>query len=82
MAAGRACVRGGSRGEDQRGPGRDLEAEEITLLASHEFANGLSFSSISSWDHFLFAGTMDSQTQAVLVGAELKFTTGFTGTKQ
>ncbi len=30
----------------------------------------------------LFAGTMDSQTQAVLVGAELKFTTGFTGTKQ
>jgi hypothetical protein len=30
----------------------------------------------------LFAGTMDDQTAAVLVGAELKFTTGFTGTKQ
>ena len=30
----------------------------------------------------LFAGTMDDTTQAALVGAELKFTTGFTGTKQ
>ena len=30
----------------------------------------------------LFAGTMDGQTAAVLVGAEVKFTTGFTGTKQ
>jgi hypothetical protein len=30
----------------------------------------------------LFAGTMDSTTQAVLVGAEIKFTTGFTGIKQ
>ena len=30
----------------------------------------------------LFAGTMDGTTQAALVGAELKFTTGFTGVKQ
>jgi hypothetical protein len=30
----------------------------------------------------LFAGTMDASTQAALVGAELKFTTGFTGIKQ
>jgi hypothetical protein len=30
----------------------------------------------------LFAGTVDGTNQAVLVGAELKFTTGFTGTKQ
>jgi hypothetical protein len=30
----------------------------------------------------LFAGTMNATNQAVLVGAELKFTTGFTGTKQ
>jgi hypothetical protein len=30
----------------------------------------------------VFAGTMDSTTQAALVGAEVKFTTGFTGTKQ
>ncbi|HEY5920053.1 MAG TPA: hypothetical protein VIV11_00220 [Kofleriaceae bacterium] len=30
----------------------------------------------------LFAGQMDGQTAAVLVGAELKFTTGFTGAKQ
>ena len=30
----------------------------------------------------LFAGTMDAQTQAVLVGAEIKFTTGFTGSKE
>jgi hypothetical protein len=30
----------------------------------------------------LFAGTMDGQTAAVLVGAEIKFTTGFTGAKQ
>lgn len=30
----------------------------------------------------LFAGTMDGQTAAVLVGAEVKFTTGFTGEKQ
>jgi hypothetical protein len=30
----------------------------------------------------LFAGTVDGTNQALLVGAELKFTTGFTGTKQ
>jgi hypothetical protein len=30
----------------------------------------------------LFAGQMDGQTAAVLVGAEIKFTTGFTGDKQ
>ena len=30
----------------------------------------------------LFAGQVDGTNQAVLVGAELKFTTGFTGTKQ
>jgi len=30
----------------------------------------------------VFAGQMDGQTQAALVGAEVKFTTGFTGTKQ
>jgi hypothetical protein len=30
----------------------------------------------------LFAGQMDGTTQAALVGAEVKFTTGFTGTKQ
>jgi hypothetical protein len=30
----------------------------------------------------LFAGQMDGTTQAVLVGAEVKFTTGFTGAKQ
>jgi hypothetical protein len=30
----------------------------------------------------LFAGTVDGTNQAVLVGAEVKFTTGFTGTKQ
>jgi hypothetical protein len=29
----------------------------------------------------LFAGTIDSQNQALLVGAEVKFTTGFTGAK-
>ena len=29
----------------------------------------------------LFAGTMDGSTQAELVGAELKITTGFTGSK-
>lgn len=29
----------------------------------------------------LFAGQMDGATQAVLVGAEIKFTTGFTGEK-
>lgn len=30
----------------------------------------------------IFAGTMDSTTQAALVGAEVKFTTGFTGVKE
>ena len=30
----------------------------------------------------LFAGTMNGTDQALLVGAEVKFTTGFTGTKQ
>ncbi|HSD87425.1 MAG TPA: hypothetical protein VLB44_07915 [Kofleriaceae bacterium] len=30
----------------------------------------------------LFAGTVDATNQALLVGAEVKFTTGFTGTKQ
>ena len=30
----------------------------------------------------LFAGTMDNTNQALLVGASVKFTTGFTGTKQ
>jgi hypothetical protein len=30
----------------------------------------------------LFAGQMDGTTQAALVGAEVKFTTGFTGSKQ
>jgi hypothetical protein len=30
----------------------------------------------------LFAGQMDGTNQALLVGAEVKFTTGFTGTKQ
>jgi hypothetical protein len=30
----------------------------------------------------LFAGTMDNTNSALLVGAELKFTTGFTGIKQ
>lgn len=30
----------------------------------------------------LFAGTVDGDNQALLVGAELKFTTGFTGDKQ
>jgi hypothetical protein len=30
----------------------------------------------------LFAGTVDNTNTAVLVGAELKFTTGFTGQKQ
>jgi hypothetical protein len=30
----------------------------------------------------LFAGTVDNTNSAVLVGAELKFTTGFTGAKQ
>ena len=30
----------------------------------------------------LFAGTMDGQDQALLVAAEVKFTTGFTGAKQ
>ena len=29
----------------------------------------------------LFAGQIDGTNQALLVGAELKFTTGFTGTK-
>ena len=29
----------------------------------------------------LFAGTMSGTDQALLVGAEVKFTTGFTGTK-
>ena len=30
----------------------------------------------------LFAGNVDGTNQALLVGAEIKFTTGFTGTKQ
>jgi hypothetical protein len=30
----------------------------------------------------VFAGTMTGETQAALVGAEVKFTTGFTGVKQ
>lgn len=30
----------------------------------------------------VFAGTHDSETDAALVGAEVKFTTGFTGTKE
>jgi hypothetical protein len=30
----------------------------------------------------LFAGQVDGTNQALLVGAELEFTTGFTGTKQ
>ena len=30
----------------------------------------------------LFAGTVDGTNQAVLVGAEVKFTTGFTGVKK
>jgi hypothetical protein len=30
----------------------------------------------------LFAGTVDGTNQALLVGAEVKFTTGFTGAKQ
>ncbi len=30
----------------------------------------------------LFAGTVDNTNQALLVGAEIKFTTGFTGSKE
>jgi iron complex outermembrane receptor protein len=41
----------------------DLKAEEATLLASYQFANGVTLNSVSSWDHFLFEGTMDDVAQ-------------------
>ena len=51
--------------------GQDWEATEMRAgLVTIGYAGGC-----------LFAGTIDSQNQALLVGAEVKFTTGFTGQK-
>ena len=53
-------------------PGADWEATEMSAgLVTIGYAGAC-----------LFAGQMDGTNQAVLVGAELKFTTGFTGAKQ
>lgn len=52
--------------------GEDWEATEMTEgLVTIGYAGAC-----------VFAGTMDATTQAALVGAEVKFTTGFTGAKQ
>jgi hypothetical protein len=52
--------------------GEDWEATEMNAgLVTIGYAGGC-----------LFAGTINNQNQALLVGAELKFTTGFTGQKQ
>jgi hypothetical protein len=52
--------------------GEDWEATEMQAgLVTIGYAGGC-----------LFAGTIDSQNQALLVGAELKFMTGFTGKKR
>jgi outer membrane receptor protein involved in Fe transport len=41
----------------------DLDARDATLLANYKFANGITLSSISSWDYFMFHGTMDDVAQ-------------------
>jgi iron complex outermembrane recepter protein len=41
----------------------DLEAREATLLGTYSFDNGLTLNTITSWDHFMFKGTMDDVAQ-------------------
>jgi iron complex outermembrane receptor protein len=47
----------------------DLAQRDITLLGKHEFANGITLHSVSSWDEMDFHGTMDdtAQVQAPLL---------------
>ncbi len=47
----------------------DLTMRDITLLGTHEFANGVSLHSVTSWDQMKFHGTMDdiAQMQAPLL---------------
>ena len=47
----------------------DLDAKEATLLATYTLPNDWTINSISSWDHFLFKGTMNdvAQMQAPLL---------------
>ena len=37
----------------------DLDAQEATLLGKYSFDNGMTLNTITSWDHFMFKGTMD-----------------------
>ncbi len=41
----------------------DLAMRDITLLGTHEFANGTSLHSVTSWDEMVFHGTMDDIAQ-------------------
>lgn len=47
----------------------DLEAREATLLGQYSFDNGMTLNTITSWDQFMFKGTMDdvAQMQAPLL---------------
>ncbi len=47
----------------------DLAMRDITLLGKHEFDNGLSLQSVTSWDEMIFHGTTDdiAQMQAPLL---------------
>jgi outer membrane receptor protein involved in Fe transport len=41
----------------------DLNAREATLLANYHFANGLTLASVSSYDYYMFRGTMNDAAQ-------------------
>ena len=41
----------------------DLDAQEATLLGKYSFDNGMTLNTITSWDHFMFKGTMDDVAQ-------------------
>ncbi len=41
----------------------DLTAREATLLANYHFANGITLSSVSSYDYYMFRGTMNDTAQ-------------------
>jgi iron complex outermembrane recepter protein len=49
----------------------DLDAQEATLLGKYSFENGMTLNTITSWDHFMFKGTMDDVAQ--MMAPLLKF---------